>query len=676
MNCSLKLKPLVSCISLVLAAGSSSIVYAEELAVLDQASVEAQQYQGYAEYSPTSGSKTDLPWLKVPQSVSVVTKAEMEDKGALRLVDALDGIAGVNNTLGEGCRDQFVIRGFDALNDTYRDGMRDDGNLQSFRSLANVERVEVVKGPAGALYGRGSAGGLINIVTKRADGRDITTLTAAAGSDSRLSGQVDVGRQLSDNVNGRVNVEFRDGDSYVDHVDYQDYFIAPTVRIAAGDQHVIDLDLEYQHQEVMPYRGVPSKGGKPVDVAVDTYYGGANDYQESDSIRLAVSHQMTINDQLLWVNRAAWNQIELEQKGTRQGKMTGDQVSQTANNFGYDPRTTSTLQSEITWQTEQNQLLAGADYNVIDIDLLLAKDTSLSPQDIHNPVTRPTPNPGFDPFRQNKTETLGAYLQDVFTYKKVSVLGGLRYDSMKLEQRKQGAELETMDDNKLSYRAGLVYQLTDEFSAYTSLGRSWQLPYAGTYINPKLAELFRTDLQEVGVKAFMLDDRLMLNAALFQIDQEQPRTDTNGDVVDKDEFRHKGIELEARGQITEVWNISAGYSYLDAEDKETGDKPNDVSDHLFSLWTTYYLTPEFKFGGGVKYVGDRYAGNNEATKLDAYTKADLMAAYQWQQHKVQLKLDNVFDEKYALGATGGGSGLNQVGYGAPFEVMLSYQYSL
>ncbi len=418
MNCSLKLKPLVSCISLVLAAGSSSIVYAEELAVLDQASVEAQQYQGYAEYSPTSGSKTDLPWLKVPQSVSVVTKAEMEDKGALRLVDALDGIAGVNNTLGEGSRDQFVIRGFDALNDTYRDGMRDDGNLQSFRSLANVERVEVVKGPAGALYGRGSAGGLINIVTKRADGRDITTLTAAAGSDNRLSGQVDVGRQLSDNVNGRVNVEFRDGDSYVDHVDYQDYFIAPTIRVAAGEQHVIDLDLEYQHQEVMPYRGVPSKGGKPVDVAVDTYYGGTNDFQESDSIRLAVSHQMTINDQLLWVNRAAWNQIELEQKGTRQGKVTGDQVSQTANNFGYDPRTTSTLQSEITWQTEQNQLLAGADYNVIDIDLLLAKDTSLSPQDIHNPVTRPTPNPGFDPFRQNKTETFGAYLQDVFTYKK------------------------------------------------------------------------------------------------------------------------------------------------------------------------------------------------------------------------------------------------------------------
>lgn len=676
MNCSLKLKPLVSCIAIVLAAGGTSAVCAEELVMLDQASVEAQQYQGYAEYSPTSGSKTDLPWLKVPQSVSVVTKAEMEDKGALRLVDALDGVAGVNNTLGEGSRDQFVIRGFDALNDTYRDGMRDDGNLQSFRSLANVERVEVVKGPAGALYGRGSAGGLINIVTKRADGRDITALTTSAGSDSRFSGQVDVGRKLTDNVNGRVNVEYREGDSYVDHVDYQDYFIAPTVRIAVGAQHVVDLDLEYQHQEVMPYRGVPSKDGKPVDVPVDTFYGGTNDYQESDSIRLAIHHQMTINDQLQWVNRASWNQIELEQKGTRQGKVTDDEVSQTVNNFGYDPRTTSTLQSEITWQTEQNQLLAGVDYNVIDIDLLLAKDTSLSPQDINDPVTRATPNPGFDPFRTNKTATFGAYLQDVFTYKKLSVLGGLRYDKMELEQRKEGADLETMDDNKVSYRTGLVYQLTDEFSAYASLGRSWQLPYAGIYINPKLAELFKTDLQEIGVKAFMLDDRLMLNAALFQIDQEQPQTDTNGDVVDKKEFRHKGIELEARGQISEVWNISAGYSYLDAEDKETGFKPNDVSDHLFSLWTTYYLTPEFKFGGGVKYVGDRYAGNNEATKLDAYSKVDLMAAYQWQQHKLQLNLDNVFDEKYALGATGGGSGLNQVGYGAPFEVMLSYRYSM
>ncbi|WP_292754941.1 TonB-dependent receptor plug domain-containing protein, partial [Methylophaga sp. UBA4502] len=113
--------------------------------------VTGQAYKGYAQFSPTSGSKTDAEWLDVPQSVSVVTDTEITDRGAVRLVDALNGVAGVNNTLGEGSRDQFVIRGFDALNDVYRDGMRDDTGLQSYRSLANIEQIEVVKGPAGAL---------------------------------------------------------------------------------------------------------------------------------------------------------------------------------------------------------------------------------------------------------------------------------------------------------------------------------------------------------------------------------------------------------------------------------------------------------------------------------------------------------------------------------------------
>lgn len=178
----------------------------------------------------------------------------MEDRGAVRLVDALHGVAGVNNTLGEGSRDQFVIRGFDTLNDTYRDGLRDDGNLQSYRSLANIERVEVVKGAAGALYGRGSAGGLINLVTKRANGESFTRVKAGIGSNNKYTGQLDSSMALSDSINGRVNLEYRKADSFVDHVNSEDYFIAPTVRISPADGHTLDLDMEYAHQELVPYR--------------------------------------------------------------------------------------------------------------------------------------------------------------------------------------------------------------------------------------------------------------------------------------------------------------------------------------------------------------------------------------------------------------------------------------
>ncbi|WP_274000714.1 TonB-dependent receptor [Vibrio parahaemolyticus] len=676
MNKLLTLTPLAVAIgsSLVVPSAVASEETNSTPSATETIQVYGHQYEGYAEHMPQSGTKTDVEWLDVPQAVSVVTKTEMQDRGAVRLVDALDGVAGVNNTLGEGSRDQFMIRGFDSLNDMYRDGMRDDGTLQSYRSLANVERVEIVKGPAGALYGRGSAGGIINLVTKRANGDNFTHVKGSVGSNSQYVGQVDSSMAFSDKVNGRINLEYRQADSYVDHVDSNDFFIAPTIRVLPADGHTIDIDVEYAHQELVPYRGVPSKNGKPVDLPVSTYFGGTNDYQESDSLRVAVDYEWRLNDQWVWNNRAAFNHIELEQKGTRQGKVTGNEVSQTVNNFGYDPRTTTTLQSELIWETNDNQLMLGADFNQIDIDLTLASDKTLPPQNIYYPVVGPTPDPGFKPFRDNTTTTTGVYVQDVYTWGDLSVIGNVRYDSMELEQQKAGSGKEKLDDDKVSYRAGLVYRINYDTSVYASLARSWQLPYAGIYINPKLAEFFHTDLKEVGAKAYLLDNALMLNAALFQIDQEQPQTNVDGDVIDKIEVRHQGIELEARGQITKQWDISVGYSYLDAEDKETGKKPNDVSDHLFSLWSTYQLDDNWRLGGGVKYVGDRYAGNDEAVALGDYTTVDLMAAYTTGRHKIQANAYNILDEKYILGATNGTSGLNQIGYGAPAEFMLSYGY--
>ncbi|EIU7050545.1 TonB-dependent siderophore receptor [Vibrio parahaemolyticus] len=676
MNKLLTLTPLAVAIgsSLVVPSAVASEETNSTSSATETIQVFGHQYEGYAEHMPQSGTKTDVEWLDVPQAVSVVTKTEMQDRGAVRLVDALDGVAGVNNTLGEGSRDQFMIRGFDSLNDMYRDGLRDDGTLQSYRSLANVERVEIVKGPAGALYGRGSAGGIINLVTKRANGENFTHVKGSVGSNSQYVGQVDSSMAFSDKVNGRINLEYRQADSYVDHVDSNDFFIAPTIRVLPADGHTIDIDVEYAHQELVPYRGVPSKNGKPVDLPVSTYFGGTNDYQESDSLRVAVDYEWRLNDQWVWNNRAAFNHIELEQKGTRQGKVTGNEVSQTVNNFGYDPRTTTTLQSELIWETNDNQLMLGADFNQIDIDLTLASDKTLPPQNIYNPVVGPTPDPGFKPFRDNTTTTTGVYVQDVYTWGDLSVIGNVRYDSMELEQQKAGSGKEKLDDDKVSYRAGFVYRINYDTSVYASLARSWQLPYAGIYINPKLAEFFHTDLKEVGTKAYLLDNALMLNAALFQIDQEQPQTNVDGDVIDKIEVRHQGIELEARGQITKQWDISVGYSYLDAEDKATGKKPNDVSDHLFSLWSTYQLDDNWRLGGGVKYVGDRYAGNDEAVALGDYTTVDLMAAYTTGRHKIQANAYNILDEKYILGATNGTSGLNQIGYGAPAEFMLSYGY--
>lgn len=637
-----------------------------------------QDYKGYAQELPTSGSKSDAEWLDVPQSVSVVTNTEMEDRGAVRLVDALDGVAGVNNTLGEGSRDQFVIRGFDAIRDVYRDGLRDDGNLQSYRSLANVEQVEVVKGPAGALYGRGSAGGIINLVTKRANGDEFTRLGTSYGSHDQVTGSIDSSTQLTDTVNGRINAEIRQSNSFVDHVDSEDYFIAPSLQFNPSESHVVNLDLEFMHQELVPYRGIPSKDGKPVAVPRRTYFGSLNDYQESDSVRIAIEDELTLTPDITWHNRAVYNRVTLEQRGTRQSTVPvsdTNEVAQTVNTFGYDPRTTQTLQSELEWQLDNHQLLFGADYNQIDIDLNLAR-MNLPTKDIYNPTATNAPNPGFPAFRQNTTKTLGLYLQDMITVGDWSFTGNVRQDRMELDQTTAAGVNSSNDDNKTSYRLGAVYRLTDDMSAYTTLAKSWQLPYGGSFVRPTQAEFFSTELLEVGAKAYVLDDALMLNAAVFQIDQEQPSTDADGFIVDKSRARHQGIELEMRGQITEQLSATASYTYMDAEDRDTGKKPNDVSDQLAALGATYQLDDAWRFGASVKYVGDRFAGNNEAVALGDYTLVDAMASYHVGKHRIQLNAYNLFDEEYYLGSTNGTSGVNSIGYGAPAEFMVSYHYEL
>lgn len=637
--------------------------------------VRAKQYEGYAEYAPTSGTKTDTAWLDVPQSVSVVTKTELEDRGAIRVLEAMKGVAGLNNTLGEGSRDEFVIRGFNGLNDIYSDGMRDDGKLQSYRSLANVERVEVVKGPAGALYGRGSAGGIINFVNKKATGDTFNKVQAQVGSDGLAVARVDSSTKLSDTVNGRLNAEYRRSDSYVDEVDSNDIFIAPTVRWQPNEQHTVDASVDFMRQHLVPYRGVPSKEGKPVDVPVNTYYGGSNDYQDSDTWHASINHQFDINDDMTWSNRASYSHVTLEQKGTRQSSLpvTGDTVGQTVNNFGYDPRTTKTLQSELAWITGDHELLFGADYNDIDIDLTLASNKALADESLLNPVSGDTPNPGFPPFRKNSTQSIGVFAQDVYHMGDWSLMGNVRYDKMALDQSFRGKDSE-LDEDKLSYRAGVVYDINNSTSAYATIARSWQLPYSGIYINPKLGALYQTDLKELGVKTYLNDDNIMLNAAVYRIDKEDPKTNENREVVDKDEFRHQGVELEVRGKLANNWDMSAGYSYLDAEDKKTGLMPNEVPKQTLSLWTAYQPTEQWRVGGGVNYVGDRYVGNNEAVKLDGYTTVDLMTAYSLGAHNIQLNLNNALDKTFALGATNGASGINQIGLGAPRTWLLTYNY--
>jgi len=633
-------------------------------------------YQGYAEHNPTSGTKLNTPWLQVAQSVSVITKQEISDKGAIRFGQVLDGVSGVNATLGEGARDQFVIRGFDALFDTYRDGMRDDASYQAYRSLANIERVEVVKGAAGSLYGRGSAGGLINLITKKADGRSIKNFSVSLNSASSFETKADLGGQLNDKVNGRVNIAYRKGQRFMDNSDYDDFFIAPVLRAELSDSTQLDIELEYLKQNLVPYRGVPSVGGLPLDLGVKTNLSATNDYQKLSSLRggLALSHHLS--DELTWINRLSYSHIALKQKGSRNSEPADGKMSQTVVNFGFDPQSTLTFQSELTWQTENNALLLGLDSNNLDRETIVALAANARTVDLSAPQAGQSTDPGFKANRNNQVKAIGIYAQDVINIGQFSILAGLRFDKFTTRQTPHQEESYTIEADEISPRLGLVYQFNDDVSAYITSGRSYQLPWGGGYIKSTKAKMMKSDLKETGIKAYLLDKSLMLNAAIFNIDREDPVTNDEGQVIDVVDGQHQGFELEVRGQINPAWNVSAGYSYLDAIDKTNNSKPNDVSDHLFSAWTDYQFSSGLSIGGGVQHVGDRYAGNNEAVLLKAYSLLTATASYQWQQHTLRLNINNITDKNYYIGATSGGSGKHQIGYGAPRQVQVTYSLSL
>lgn len=660
-------------LAIAIACALSGQAIADDQSDLEKVTITAQQ-DSYS--SNKTGLKIPLQWKETPQSVSVVTEQELEERGVQFLSEAVRHVPGVALTLGEGSRDQFTIRGFEAMYDIYRNGLRDAGGNQGFRSMANIERVEVVKGVAGALYGRGSAGGLVNLVTKKADGSDVTDLTLSAGSFGHAGIGADLGSQLSDSVNGRINLEYKQQDSFVDHIDGNTLFIAPSLRWKVNADHQIDLDLEYLDQDQVPYRGIPSLDGKPIDTARSQFYGSESDRQNNKTLRAVVEAQSQLNDEITLSNKLYYSTIDITQSGTRISSTDGEQVERFIRTFHYDPQQDYGFQSELSGKHGEHQWLVGAEIGTMKRTFAMG-NLALETTSLSDPDTRAQINPDIDPATSsdNEVQSRSLYVQDVYQFSpSIQLVGGLRYDRLETTRTAGGATTD-FEQSEVSPRVAAVYQASDDVSLYATWGRSYQVPWAGIYTSPSKLALQESELKEAGFKAELLGGRVQLSSALFRIDKETPSTDVDGFVTDVNKQRHQGVEVEVRGQITPHWQITTGLSVLDAENLDTGLRPNDVPEKTFSLWSSFSPDLNWTFGGGARYVSDRTV-SNEAATLPAYTVVDLMAAWQTGVHKVQLNLNNVLDENYFVGATGGGTGKNNIGYGKPANVMLTYSVSL
>lgn len=644
----------------------------------------------------TSAAKVALPLRDIPQSIAVVPAEVLRDQRALSLQDAVRNVPGVTLASGDGQRDEFRIRGFTAIADQFVDGFRDDALY--YRDLSNVDRVEVIKGPAAVLYGRGSSGGLVNRVTKKPDG-DITAFVLSAGSFDSYRGELDIGRlDQTSHVGFRLTGAIEDNGSFREQQFLKRFALAPSLLIGAGQDTTILLQADYINDRRLMDLGIPALNGRPVDVPRSTYYGAANardaDLAHSEvlSQRVAVTHRFS--DTLSLRNGFNHYRYTLDRQSTIPSAVNASALTVTLEHSRFD-------RDEGGWsnQTELTQKLnvLGTAHTIL-YGFEIAHQSKGSQRfagrtvavtSIFDPVLPVVDNDSFNTFTDNsvtRLDTRGLYMQDLIDFGHgIKAMLGLRHDwfIQKTDRRLPGQTDLARTDRNWSPRAGLLFQPDAAQSYYVSWSRSFQ-PSAETFAlaanNTDIAPEQTTN-KEIGAKYTLFGGRLSVQAAAFLL----RRTGIKGTdpvtqrIVPIGTQRTRGVELSAALDLPENFRAIAGYAHLDTRvmDSATpgliGKRATLTPLDSASLFFTKRIATRYGLGGGVNYVGDRWADPANTTVLPSYVTFDALAWAQFGHVRLQLNAYNLTNKRYIIAGHGTSPILNLPG--APRSVIGTARFS-
>lgn len=649
-------------------------------------SVDVQGHTVRASSSP----KLPGPLRDIPQTVSVISQQVIREQAATTLRDVLRNVPGITMQAGEGGGglpgDSLTMRGFSASNDIFVDGIRDVGPYS--RDTFNLEQVEVVKGPAGSIAGRGATGGAINLVSKAPQLVPSSSVQAAAGTASFRRTTADVNQPLTAlgaGVAFRLNAMWQDtGIAGRDVVDNGSWAIAPS--IAAGLGTATRAIVSYQHlqQDNVPDYGLPWAAFESTPRADQTAFYGLRDYDfediDSDIATVRLEHDVrpgvtlrnttrygdTIRDSAITAPRPPNRQLQRRwMANTTVGNLSALNVAARTGALTHDLAGGVELLRE---RTENRNSAQSANQ---------PQTTLLSP----NPDDRPFgPMPAItgNPSRATTT-TAGAYLFDTVTIgQHWQVTGGLRLDRSEVDFSQTtlatGAVLDlSRADTLLTGRAGVVYKPRANGSLYAAIGSSANpaadaaatgtalsdLPTAANNIN--LAPE-RTRNIEVGTKWDLAGDRLAITAALFRTEKTNARTRNAASepfVLDGRQ-RVDGIELGINGQITSRWSLLAGLSVMDSDNAasanpaEQGGNLALVPQGSFTLWSTYQVVGSLTLGGGVQFQDNVFRNNTNTTEVPSYWLVNAMASYPVSRHlTLRVNGSNLADAQY-VDRVGGG----------------------
>lgn len=671
----------------------------DQAKLLPGVTVQAAHPGDYRAPNAVSATKIDAALRDVPQTVNVVPASVLRDQHATSIQDALKNVPGVGFSTGDGQRDQVSIRGFTAIADQYVDGIRDDALY--FRDLSNIERIEVIKGPASVLYGRGSSGGLINRITKQ-PGIDGGEIGVSYGSWADRRGELDIGHRFGDAGSAwRLTGAAEDANSYRDPQFLKRRAIAPSVLLNLGQDTTLLLQADYLQDRRVTDFGIPAYHGRPVNVPVGTYYGAANarDVDTSESKVKSTTATLThaFNDHLSLRNALRWYDYTLDRNNTLPGAVNEQAGTVTLNR-------SNVYRHEHGWfnQTELNQrleggqvthdILYGVELGRQDKSLLNRSANGVATVDLFNPQLPVLPllvarTPSSD--NLGRFDTAAVYLQDMLSIgTQWKALLGLRYDRFKqeTENRLPGQPSLARTDKALSPRAGVVWQPSAAQSYYLSWSRSFQPSGEAFALAANNADIApeRTHNTEAGAKYDLLDGRATFTAAVFQLQRSGIKTTDplTQQVLPIGEQRTRGIELSGAADLSDGWRLLAGYAYLDARITHSvaldagrpiqGKRATLTPRHSGNVWATRAFAEHWQLGGGLNLVGARQANPGNTVTLPGYVTADLMAQYHTGPISLQLNLTNLFDTRYIVSGHGSNANLNLPG--APRAANLTMRY--
>jgi len=632
---------------------------------------------GYQVLATSTATKTVTPLIDIPQSITIVSRELIRDQLMMSMADVVRYVPGITMAQGEGHRDAPVIRGNATTSDFYVNGVRDD--VQYFRDLYNLERVEAVKGPNAMIFGRGGGGGVINRVTKEAGFTPLREISFQGGSfeNKRIAGDLD--QPIGDKLAFRLNGMYENSDSFRNYFNLERYGIAPTVTFAPDEKTSIRLGYEYFHDGRLTDRGIPSYQGRPAVTHRSTFFGNPNESPTHTDVNLGSAIvERRLGASLNFRNSTLYGAYDKFYQNVFPGA-----VNATATLVSLSGYNTATQRNNVFNQTDvtysahtgpiRHTLLWGAEFGRQATDNLRQtayfNNTATS---INVPFSNPT---DFTPvtWRQSATDannspvnTVAAtYIQDQVNLSRfIQLVGGVRFDRFDLRfHNNRNNEDRRRTDNLLSPRAGIVVKPVTPLSLYFNYSIA-HLPSSGDQFGSLDAttETLKPEKftnYETGIK-WDVRRYLSVTTAVYRLDRTNTRAvDPNNPavVVQTGSQRTNGYELGINGNITWAWTVAGGYGYQDAfissatSAARLGAQIAMVPRHTFSLWNNYRILSRLSGGLGIIHQANMWAGVDNTVTIPGFTRADAALYYSLTEKiRLQANLENITDAQYFASA--------------------------